>query len=264
MKKYPYKLTAPIGTTATLGLIVLQVDETIEQDFRRIFCARDIALYISRVASGTVLTRDTITQMAVDLPQAVKLLPPAVAFDAIAYACTSGTTLIGAAQVAQLVQENAQTRAVCNPLSASIAALHALDVRSVGIVSPYVANVALPIQQAFIDAGFAVPQTLSFGEEIEQHVARIDPASIHAAACEIGRADEVDAVFLSCTNLRTLDIIADLEAQIGKPVVSSNQALAWHMARTAGVPLGAGFPGRLGMAKNQGDASTKKPRTDYG
>ncbi|MCG3267176.1 Asp/Glu racemase [Yoonia sp. I 8.24] len=246
MKTYPYHLTGPIGTAATLGLVVLQVDETIEQDFRRLFPSGEIALYVSRVASGTALTRDTITQMAVDLPQAVGLLPPAVAFDAIGYACTSGTTLIGAKNVAQMVAANAQTRAVCDPLSASIAALMALNTRAVGIVSPYVADVALPIQQAFVETGFAVPHSLSFGEEIEQRVARIDPASIHAAALDVGQHADVDAVFLSCTNLRTLDIITDLEAQLGKPVVSSNQALAWHMARSAGVALATGFPGQLG------------------
>ena len=46
MPYLPYRLTGPIGSAATLGLIVLQVDETIEQDFRRLFVAPDVALYI--------------------------------------------------------------------------------------------------------------------------------------------------------------------------------------------------------------------------
>ena len=36
MSHFPYRLTGPIGSAATLGLIALQVDETIEQDFRRL------------------------------------------------------------------------------------------------------------------------------------------------------------------------------------------------------------------------------------
>ena len=60
-------------------------------------------------------------------------------------------------------------------------------------------------------------------------MARIAPASIHSAALAVGQSEEVDAVFLSCTNLRTLDIIDDLEAVLQKPVLSSNQALAWDM-----------------------------------
>lgn len=245
MSSYPYRLTGPIGTQATLGLIVLQVDETIEQDFRRLFPTPEVAFYISRIPSGAELTPDTIVQMEIDLPQAVSLLPPAANFDAVGYACTSGTTLIGPEKVEELVAKNANTRAVCNPLTASIAALKALNIGSVAIVSPYVEDVATPIKTAFQSAGFKVPTTLSFGEEIEARVARIDPASIHAAALEVGSVEGVDAVFLSCTNLRTLDVIEYLENRLRKPVVSSNQALAWHMARTAGVPVTPRPPGRL-------------------
>lgn len=242
---YPYRLTGPIGTNATLGLIVLQVDETIEQDFRRLFPARDVALYTSRIPSGAELTPNTIATMETDLPRAASLLPPGAAFDAIGYACTSGTTLIGAEKVAGLVAAHANTRAVTEPLSASHAALAALGVRTIGIVSPYVDAVAGPVRDAFEAAGYAVPATLSFGEEVEARVARIDPASISDAAREVGAAKEVEAVFLSCTNLRTLDIIAALEDQLGKPVIASNQALAWHMARISGARLAADAPGRL-------------------
>jgi maleate isomerase len=245
MDHFAYTLTGPIGTTATLGLVVLQVDETIEQDFHRLFSGPDVALYVSRIPSGDNLTPDTIAQMAVDLPQAASLLPPAAAFDAIGYACTSGTTLIGADKVSDLVTGHAKTKSVTNPLSASIAAFKALNVKSIAIVSPYIATVATPIQAAFVDAGFDVPATVSFGEKVEANVARIDPASIHAAALVIGKTDGVDAVFLSCTNLRTLNIIDDLEQRLGCPVVSSNQALAWHMAQLASAQLAQDAPGAL-------------------
>ena len=245
MDQFPYELTGPIGSSATLGLVVLQVDETIEQDFRRLFAGPDVALYVSRIPSGDNLTPDTIAQMAIDLPNATSLFPPAAAFDVIAYACTSGTTLIGADKVTALVGDAANTQAVTNPLSAAIAAFKSLDVQSVAIVSPYIASVALPIQCAFEDAGFEVPATLSFGEKVEANVARIDPASIHAAALKVGATAGVDAVFLSCTNLRTLGIIDDLEQRLGLPVVSSNQALAWHMGKLASTLLSPDAPGAL-------------------
>jgi maleate isomerase len=244
MSSHSYRLTGPIGAT-TLGLIVLQVDETIEQDFRRLFPSRDVALYVSRIPSGAELTPDTIATMETHLPQAAALLPPAAAFDAVGYACTSGTTLIGAERVAELVSGAVATRAVANPLTAAIAAMTALGVRAPAIVSPYIESVAGPIRQAFGMAGFTVPATLSFGEEVEARVARIDPASIRDAAVEVGRRAGVDAVFLSCTNLRTLDIIDDLEQALGLPVLSSNQVLAWHMARLSGAPVAGDAPGRL-------------------
>lgn len=245
MSSRPYDLTGPIGARGTLGLIVLQVDETIEQDFRRLFPDPQVAIYVSRIPSGAELTPDTIATMRSDLPRAASLLPPAAAFDAIGYACTSGAAVIGPAAVAALVAGNATTRAVTDPLTASTAALRAMRVRSVAIVSPYVASVAEPIRAAFRSAGFDVPASVSFGEEIEARVARIDPASIREAALEVGSGKGVDAVFLSCTNLRTLDIIDDLERRLGLPVIGSNQALGWHMARASGAPVAASAPGRL-------------------
>jgi maleate isomerase len=89
-----------------------------------------------------------------------------------------------------------------------------------------------------------VASSASFDEVEEARVARIDPASIRDAALHVGRGD-VDAVFLSCTNLRTLDILDAVEAEIGKPVISSNQALAWHMAHLAGAGQCGGRFGRL-------------------
>ncbi|MCT8158625.1 aspartate/glutamate racemase family protein [Pseudoruegeria sp. SHC-113] len=243
--KRPYKVTGPIGAKATLGLIVLQVDETIEQDFRRMFPDPDIALYVSRIPSGAELTQETIAQMERDLPRAAELLPKAACFDVVAYACTSGTTLIGAERVARLVTSNVSTRAVSNPLSSAIAALNALSAKSVALVSPYIEPVATPVKDALCAAGLSVPATLSFGEQVEERVARIDPASIFEAALEVGQKADVDAVFLSCTNLRTLGIIERLEARLGKPVISSNLALAWHMAQTAGISPQGDTPGRL-------------------
>jgi len=217
-----------------LGLIVLQVDETIEQDFRRLFPPEAARLHISRVPSGAELTPDTIATMETNLPAAAALLPPAARFDVVGYACTSGTTLIGAARVRDLVMAAAHTRAVTDPLTAALAACRALGLSRIGIVSPYIPSVAVPIRDAFEAEGIAVPDTLSFGEQVEARVARIAPASIAEAARALAHRSRLDGVFLSCTNLRTLDILAPLEAELGLPVLSSNQVLGWHMAKLSG------------------------------
>lgn len=245
MSHYPYRLTGPIGSAATIGLIALQVDETIEQDFRRLFPARDVAIYVNRIPSGAALTPETIAQMGRDLPAAAALLPQAADYDAVAYGCTSGTTLIGIDRVRELVQSAVNTRHVAQPLTATLTAFAALNLKSIGLVSPYIDTVSGPMRETFEAAGYRVPAMVSFGEEVEANVARIDPASIHAAAMEVGSDPKTDAVFLSCTNLRTLDIIEDLEARLGKPVISSNQALAWHMAQLGDAPLAEDAPGQL-------------------
>ena len=49
------------------------------------------------------------------------------------------------------------------------------------------------------------------------------------------RNDSADAYFLSCANIHTIDVIEDLERDLGKPVVTSNQAAIWCSLRKAGI-----------------------------
>ncbi len=226
MSGFPYQLQE--DTLPRLGLIVLQVDETIEQDFRRLFGPDRARLHVSRVPSGAELTPDSIARMEAALPAAAGLLPAPL--DVVGYACTSGTTLIGAQRVRGLVSDHVATGAVTDPLTAALARCRALGLGRIGIVSPYIASVAEPIRAAFERAGIAVPDTLSFGEEVEARVARIAPASIAEAARALARRAALEGIFLSCTNLRTLDILGPLSQELGVPLLSSNQCFAWHMA----------------------------------
>ena len=231
MTRVPYTVDPDTGASATLGLIVLQVDETIERDLRRCLPDPSLAIYVSRIPSGAELTPDTIATMKTTLPAAAGLLPRAARYDAVGYACTSGTTLIGADRIANLVRQGCDTPTVTDPLTAAIAAFRKLDVKSIGLVSPYIEPVATPVLRAFEAAGFDVPQAISFGEETEAAVARISARSVADAARSVSTG--VDAVFLSCTNLRTLDIVEDLEAELDMPVISSNLALCWHLVTAA-------------------------------
>jgi hypothetical protein len=74
MTAFPYDLQD--DSLPRLGLIVLQVDETIEQDFRHLFAPDSVKLHISRIPSGAELTPDSIAQMETALPTAAGLLPP--------------------------------------------------------------------------------------------------------------------------------------------------------------------------------------------
>jgi maleate cis-trans isomerase len=67
------------------------------------------------------------------------------------------------------------------------------------------------------------------------------------------RNDAADAYFISCANIQSIDVIADLERDLKKPVVTSNQAALWCALRTLGLPdvvpgLGALFQRDLAKA----------------
>jgi maleate isomerase len=50
------------------------------------------------------------------------------------------------------------------------------------------------------------------------------------------KLEQADAVFISCSNLKSMDQLTRLEAELGVPVVSSNAATLWLGLRRMGVP----------------------------
>lgn len=237
MSAFPYRLDPP--PSATLGLIVLKEDETLEQDMRRLLPA-SAQLHVSRVPSGKEVTRETLAAMEAELPAAARLFPSAVRFDAVGYGCTSGTAVIGAARVAGLVRAGTETGTVTEPVSALLSACRALGVTRLAFLSPYIAEVSARLREVLAEGGVESPVFGSFDEAEEARVARIDAASVIEAATALGGAAEAEAVFLSCTNLRTLDAIAEIRRRTGKPVLSSNLVLGWHLCRLAGLGFGFG------------------------
>ena len=107
--------------------------------------------------------------------------------------------------------------------------------RRLALLTPYRDDINRFIRDYVEARGFRIPVMGSFNEEDDRRAARIDVASIRDAAIALGRAAEVDAVFVSCTSLRLVDAVAEIEAALGKPVTSSNHAMAWHCLRLAGI-----------------------------
>lgn len=225
-----------------IGLVVLKSDETIERDFRDLL-PRTVELLVTRVPAGDELTLDNLTQIQNHLREAVGLFPTGVDFAALAYGCTSGTAVLGVPRVEALLHDAASTREVSNPLSALLAASEALGVRRIGVLSPYSQPVSDRLCGTLGEHGLEVAACGSFAVPHEAMVVRIDAGSILFGAAQLARQAHFDALFLSCTNLRTLGLLERLEEQLGVPVMSSNQVLAWHLMQQLGIETEG--PGRL-------------------
>ena len=230
-----FAYTSATDTRRKLGLIALQSDESIEDDMRRLL-PPDVSFLVSRVPSGDAVTPQTLRAMEGHLTAAAALFPRGLHFDAVGYGCTSGTAQIGAGRIADRVMAGTQTARVTEPVSALVAACRAAQVTRLAILSPYVAAVSDRLRDVLRAEGIETPVFGSFDEPTEAKVVAIDGASIIAAARALAQGAKVDAILLSCTNLRTLDIVTPLEAALGMPVLSSNLVLAWHMLGGMGAP----------------------------
>ena len=214
-----------------IGLIVLRADETLEPEFRRLLSGLANPVYVSRVPSMPVVTPAALATMRPELAGAAALLPD-LDYAAVGYGCTSASAIIGIEAVGALIREGCRTAVVTDPISATAARAASLGVSRFALVSPYVEDVNAPLRAAFAAAGLEMEVFGSFDVAEEREVVRITRRSVVEAAVALGGSDEVDAVFLSCTNLRTLDAIPEIESRLGKPAISSNSALAWHLSET--------------------------------
>lgn len=242
MRIFPYDLAA--DRAQQIGLIALQADETIERDFKSLL-PENVELLVSRVPSGDEVSSESLAQMESYLAASAALLPRAAQFAVVGYGCTSGTAQIGAARIAELVRQGVAVGPVTEPLSALIAACGALNIRRLAVLSPYVESVSNRLFAVLKEYGIDVVVFGTFAEAEEAKVVRIAPESIAEAGQKLVHDAAVDALFLSCTNLRTLDIIAPLEATTGLPVLSSNQVLAWHLLQLAEIAPLEEAPGML-------------------
>ncbi len=241
----PFDCDEGLGSRAALGLIVLQADETIETEFRPLFDLEDVVLYHARIPSDPEVNEETLMRMKAGLTDTAALLPGNRPLDVIGYACTSASTVIGSGAVEAAVQKAHPHARVTNPAVAVVAALNHLGVTRVGVVTPYIAEVSEAVVDLLRKEGLDPVRVGSFGQSGEATVARITPKSVEHAVQAIGEDPEVEAVFASCTNLRTFPVIEACEKKLGKSVISSNLALAWHMMRLAGLKTTGAGPGTL-------------------
>lgn len=246
MAALPFASDDGPGRRATLGLVVLKTDETIEGDFRAFVPPDGIALYNTRIPFETTVTKETLARMEHDLSESVGLFPESAPFDVIGYGCTSGSAVIGEDRIAARIRSVYPETKTTNPLSATKAALAAVGASRIAVVTPYVADVSETLRVRLAEAGFETITLASFEQIEDAAVARITPHSIFEALVSTAAQEPVDAIFVSCTSLRTADVIAPAEEKLGIPVISSNQALAWHMMRLAGLNDAPAPLGKLG------------------
>jgi len=238
-----YEVDQGAGAGLRLGLMVLSVDETLEYEARAALAGREANLLHTRIPARADVTPDDLESMAGGMGAAAALLPQGLS--AVGYACTSGAVVIGSGRVAGMIGAAHPGVPVTDPLRAVIAALGEMGLGRIALVSPYVPEVTRPMRARLAEAGIQTVSELSFGQKEERTVARITEESSRRAILQAAEAPGVEAVFASCTNLRTLGILQGCEAELGLPVISSNTALLWHLVQIAGQPVPGWAPGRV-------------------
>ncbi len=218
----PLEHLAPLGR---IGLIALATDFNIESDLRRIYPG-GIEIFTSRVLNINPLTIENLRTMAPKISSVAATLLPGTDLDAIIYACTSGTAAIGADRIQELIHQSCPNVPVINPIDAVCSAFEQFKAKRISILTPYTQSVNAELAATFAARGYDILNISGFAYEDDTAMTFISPEDITEAAINTCDPD-ADLLFISCTALRASLVIHDIERQINKPVISSNQALAW-------------------------------------
>jgi len=159
--------------------------------------------------------------------------------DAVAYACTAIGFVRGPnsdEDINRRMSLASRAPATCT-ITASVAAMRYLGVSRIAVGTPY--NDELnDLLCAFLKAqGIGVVNIRGMdivGTRDGAQVNDVSLTDVRKLAKSVN-VEGADAIYIPCTALRTLEIIDALESDLGKPVISANQATMWHAQQLASV-----------------------------
>ena len=229
------QMYSPYGYRAKIGVIVPSTNTVAEPEFN-LMAPPGVSIHGARIMLLGKATEQSYYKMGDETSRAAAELGTAEV-DVIAWACTSGSIVVPASKLEGMIVEASGIPAV-STINSVIKALKAVGAKTVALGTPYVTFVNEAEVKFLKDKGYKVAAWYGLGlgetQEERRGIGRVPPESLFRLARYIDRP-QVDTVFLSCTNLATVEMIADLEADLGKTVITSNLATFWNSLRTAGI-----------------------------
>ena len=232
-----------------LGLVLPSVNTVVEPWFNAM-APQGVTFHASRMLLDSNLTPDAVRRMDAEeglhaVEQLVSCKPAA-----IAYCCTASSIIQGVEYDDVLIHEIERVARVpaVTATRAITLALERFGARRLAVASPYTDEIDAAEHRFFSDAGFGIVGSAHLG--ISDSFRLADPSA--QEICELARAawhPSADALLITCLNLKSHEVIDRLEAELGKPVITSTQATLWQLLRSANVQARVDGYGRL-MARH--------------
>jgi maleate isomerase len=218
---------------AKLGFILMSTDLAAEQDFFDM-APEGVGVHITRLKTEDFTTRETLARHIEHMADAASRLQPDMTPEVVSYSCTSGSIVNGEDQVfAEIVKGAPWAQPMCI-VTGVVDALHELGVKKLVVGTPYLDEINTVEADYLIEQGFDILDIQGLNMETGLEFGRVTPAYWKQFAIEIDQP-EADAIFLSCSGIRALEVAEEIEQATGKPVITSNQAQFWSCLRRAGI-----------------------------
>lgn len=225
----------PLALVAQAGVgIVVPHDMALDRELWR-WAPDDVSLFLTRTPYTSLAVTVEMVKEISDYDDIARCTQDLVTTESgvYAYACTSGSYVRGLAGERELVQamRTAGAPAAVTTTGALVEALAALGVTRVTVATPYEKELTVRLGDFFAEVGV---QTVGSGHlGLRRDISKV-PYETTAQLVRQADLPDAQAVVVSCTNLPTYDLIAPLEAELGKPVISANQATMWAALKALG------------------------------
>ncbi|HVW42542.1 MAG TPA: Asp/Glu/hydantoin racemase [Amycolatopsis sp.] len=226
------------GPLAQRGIgVIAPFDLALERELWR-FVPMEVSLHLARTPYEPVPVSMEMAQLVSNSQHLAAATRDVlhVEPEVVAYLCTSGSFVNG------IDYERSLRKAICDAgaptavtTSGALAeVLDQLDISRVSVITPYDADLTGKLHDflAEIDVETMSSEHLGLGGGIWK-------VSYRTIAERIFSADHPDAqaIFVSCTNLPTYDLIEPLEVALGKPVLTANQLTMWACLKRMELPI---------------------------
>ncbi|MEW5424805.1 arylmalonate decarboxylase [Amorphus sp. 3PC139-8] len=230
------------GSRARLGLLVPSGNTVAEGDFDALLPS-NISFHATRLRL-TGSSPEELLAMVDNVEMAASLLADTKP-DLIGFHCTAVSTSSEELETSILERARAASGIDIVVTSQAISrAMSVLNAKRVVLVTPYVDHINQSEIEFLHRQGVEVVDSVGLDLFSPHEMAAVTPEAWFELTVA-HRHGEADAYFISCTAIRSLDVIAPLEGRLERPVITSNQAMAWHVLRTMGVSDRIAGYGRL-------------------
>jgi maleate isomerase len=229
--------------TARVGCIIPSSNRMVEQEMMAAFPA-GVQPHVTRLRM-TGPNRGPLATVLPRIEEATRALTDARC-EVVAFHCTANSMEEGRGGEERIL--SSMTRAgvphATTTATAIRRAFDALSARRVVLITPYDQRATDHEAEFLQEAGYQVLHAVGFALNGSDAYCATPPIYWRDRVLEAARPD-AEVYFVSCANISVFSVIEELEQQLDRPIVTSNQAVVWDCVRRLGWPDRGGGPGRL-------------------
>lgn len=225
---------APKGWRARVGVLLPAANSVLEPELYQM-APKGVSFHFARMRRATQeISVAGMSEYGAQVEPLSELLA-AAKVDVVLFGCTVGSMVHGLSYDQEMVERIKKKTGIdaVTTAMALVEAMRQLGLKKLSVITPYVDEINQKEEEFLRGCGFEVLNLRGLGL-LTGGIENVSPFEVYRFGKETLRA-EADGLFISCANLRTLEIIEALERDIDKPVVASVPASLWLVLRKLGI-----------------------------